>query len=294
MEGAIPPPPHRVALIGAGRVGTAVAELMRRSNHLIVGVASATASSTSAGANRLHAPVFDLGAELPGCDLVLIGTPDGAIEAVARHLARRIRPGIVVVHFSGSAGVGPLESVTRAGAFACALHPVQACPDVDTAITRLPGSAWGVTCPVELRDWAVTLVAEDLGGLPVVVDEADRPLWHAAAVATSNGIAALMATGELILTSIGVERPERVLVPLAAGTVSNARARGGGAATLTGPVVRGEVSTIVRHLDHLRTHAPDLAGTYALITRTILSTAHRTKRVGDATLREVSEVLDGR
>jgi predicted short-subunit dehydrogenase-like oxidoreductase (DUF2520 family) len=96
---------------------------------------------------------------------------------------------------------------------------------------------------------------------------------------TSNGIAALLATAESILQKIGVADPEGVLGPLAAGAVANARAGGGGGATLTGPVVRGEVSTLRRHLEALEARAPELVPAYRLVARTILAAAARAGRL---------------
>ena len=291
MAVALPAPPYRIALVGAGRVGTAVAELMRRSGHKIVGVASATPSSGSAAAHRLQAATFDAPSHVPDCDIALLGTPDDAIEPVARDLAGAIAAGTVVVHSSGSLGIGSLAAVEEGGGLPCALHPVQACPDVDTALRRLPGSAWGVTCFPQVQRWAGDLVQRDLGGTPFFVEEADRPLWHAAAVVTSNGIASLLAMAEAIMESIGIEHPEHVLGPLAAATVANARA-GGAAATLTGPIPRGESTTIARHLDHLAARVPHLTPAYVLAARSILAASVSAGRVDDAAARKVNEVLE--
>jgi predicted short-subunit dehydrogenase-like oxidoreductase (DUF2520 family) len=293
MAVVIPSPPYRIALIGAGRVGTAVAELMRRRGHLIVGVASATAGSAVRASERLEAPAFDATTDLPPCELVLIATPDAAIAGVARAVSSRMEPGTVVVHFAGSLGIDVLSSVTDVGGLPCALHPVQACPDVDTAVARLPGSAWGVTCSHGLEEWASALIERDLEGVPVLVHESERPLWHAAAVTTSNGIAALLATGEAMLAAMGVECPHRVLGPLAAGTVANARDGGGGAATLTGPVARGEVETVARHLDRLGAEAPHLSEAYVLAARLIVIAARRARSLDDATIERLAELLEG-
>jgi predicted short-subunit dehydrogenase-like oxidoreductase (DUF2520 family) len=227
---------------------------------------------------------------LPAADLVLLGVGDAAIPAVAAALAERIRTGLVV-HFAGSLGVAPLGSLIAAGADAAALHPVQACPDFETAVERLPGSAWGVTCAEKLRVPVHGLIARDLRGLPVDVLEEHRPLWHAAAVISSNGIAALLAFGERTLESIGIEEPERVLGPLAAGAVSNARARGGGAATLTGPIVRRDSETIARHLRAFEAGPGHLAATYLGVTRLILDEAEASGRIDARAASEMRGVL---
>lgn len=288
---SLPPSSFDLALVGAGRVGTAVAHLLRQRGHRVVGVASRTSSSAEAAAARLQAPVVAPG-DLPSCDVVLMGVPEAAlrstVDAIADGAADR-----VLVHLAGSAGIEPLAHARNAAA-RCALHPVQACPDVDTAVARLPGSAWGVTCSSGASAWAHRLITEDLGGAPVDVAERDRPLWHAAAVTTSNGIAALMGTGEALLAAIGVAFPDRVLGPIAAGTVANARDAGGGAIALTGPIVRGEHDVIRAHLDAVRHRAPDAMSSYVHTLRSIVTRATASQRIDAATADSLMALLESR
>ena len=289
---SLPSSPFRLLLVGAGRVGTAVAALLRSAGHTVSGVASRSPGSVGCAVEVLDAPRMDLDpAGWPDADLVLIGAGDGAIEGLVSGAASRLR-GRVVVHFAGALGVEPLRRAVDAGAVGCALHPVQACPDVDTAIARLPGSAWGVTCSSpEAERWASETIMSDLDGDPRIVAEDHRPLWHAASVVTSNGIAALLASSEALLDEIGVAAPVDVVGPLAAGTVSNAR-QGGGGPTLTGPVVRGEVATIRSHLDAVAKRAPSMLDTYVTVTRLVLAAATRSGRLPPETATRIETVLD--
>ena len=276
-------PRFRYALLGAGSVGTAVAELLQRAGHEPIGVASRSESSARAAARRLGTRALTLGS-LGDADAILVGTPATAFAALAAELSGIVTPETVLWHLSGAYGTAPLAS---SGARVAALHPVQACPTTDLAVRRLPGSAWGVTCTQGLRDWAHDVV-RSLEGTPVDVAEEDRAVWHAASVITSNGAAALMASGERILQSIGIDDPYRVLGPLAAGTIQNAIEAGGGAATLTGPVVRGEVDTVRLHLDSLDEGSRDA---YVNASRSILDTARRAERIDPATAERMDEVL---
>lgn len=285
----LPDSPFDIALVGAGRVGTAVAMLLKERGHRIVGISSRTETSARAAAARLDAPVIAFG-ELPDSNVVLLGVPDHALAEVALSLPRGSRER-VLIHHAGSVGIGPLEGVEGAAAL-CALHPVQACPDVDTATARLPGSAWGVTCSEGAREWAHRMVSRDLHGHPVDVAEEDRALWHAAAVTTSNGISALMATGEALLAAIGIDAPERVLGPIAAGTVMNAREVGGGAASLTGPVVRKEIDVIRRHLAAVRGRAPGTLDAYVHTLRSIVAGAEAAGRIDASDAAALMELLD--
>lgn len=274
--------PFSFALVGAGRVGTAIGELLRRAGHTPVGVASRSVASRRRASDLLGVDGFEID-RLPPCDVVLLGVPDGALAEVAARVGPSLGSSRAAVHFAGVVGVEPLEPVVAAGGWACALHPVQACPDVDTAIARLPGSSWGVTTTPGARQWAHAVVHDALGGRPVDVAEDDRALWHAAAVSTSNGIAALMAISEELLAAIGVSSPEAVLGPLARGTVANAIAGGGGAKTLTGPAVRGELETFVRHLDAISRTAPQLSEGYGLAVKVVVEAARNEGRIEPAT-----------
>jgi len=292
----VPAPPDAsisVVVVGAGRVATAVAELLRRRGHAIAGVSSRTESSADRAAALLRAGTFRLGdGAVPDADLFIVGTADAAIASVTERLAPSLRPGSVVVHLSGASGTAPLGAARARGALVAALHPVQACPDVATAIRRLPGSAWGVTCDDDVRPWAKRLVEDHLAGSAVDVREPDRVLWHAASVMTSNGIAALLSAGESVLATAGVSAAHEVLAPLAAGTVANAREGGGGGATLTGPVVRGEGEVVRRHLDALRAVDEGLAKDYSAIAGLIVAAARRTGRLDSAVEEAVTSAVE--
>lgn len=284
------PIPFRTALLGAGSVGTAVAELLRRAGNRPMVVSSRTEASARRAAQRLDAPIGSAQA-CAEADVILVGVPDAVLPEIDALLAPELSPAHVVWHFAGAYGIDSFPRIVEAGAAVAALHPVQACPSVDAAIARLPGSAWGVTVSEGLEEWATTVITGHLGGSPVFVPEPDRPAWHAAAVVTSNGMAALMATGERILASLGIDAPERVLGPLALGTLHNAIEAGGGAVTLTGPVVRGDLRTVKRHVAALRDRDEELAAAYIRTSLSILETAVRAGRVDEATAGEMERVL---
>ena len=131
-----------------------------------------------------------------------------------------------------------------------------------------------------------TLIEDDLEGYPVALSEEVRSIWHAAAVATSNGVAALLAAGESMLADIGIQDPVRVLGPLAEGTLQNAREGGGGAATLTGPVVRGERETVRRHVAALRDR-PGSFAQYRAAAFLIVQAAVAAGRINEPTAEEI-------
>lgn len=288
-DGRPPPDPFSFALVGAGKVGTTVASLLREAGHHPAGVVSRSEESARDAGAGLGAPVFELG-NPPPADVYLLGVPDAALVEVARAIVGAAGERSVLVHFAGSLGVEAIARATDHRRVA-ALHPVQAFADRTSARARLPGSAWGITCAAELDAWCIRVVERDLGGRPVRVSENDRELWHAAAVMTSNVLAAVVTAGASVLARIGIPDPAAVLGPLARGTLDNVMAAGAGAASITGPVVRGEPGTIARHLAALAERAPDLWPAYVAATRTVVAVARSSGRIDGSEERAFLEEL---
>jgi predicted short-subunit dehydrogenase-like oxidoreductase (DUF2520 family) len=283
----------RVALAGAGSVGTVVARTLKDKGHAVTAVWSRSPASAALASARLGCPIVpSLEAVGRAADVILIGAVDSAVGDVAGELVLGLSPATVVVHFAGSLGIDVLGPVLAAGGRGAALHPVQAISGFESGIERLPGSAWGITCSADLDEWVDRFVREDLLGLPVRVDEADRALWHAAAVMTSNGIAALMGSGMALLDAIGVADPGAVLSPLAAGTVANVRASAQVGDAFTGPVVRGDMTTIERHLHAFRERAPELLGPYRLAAELVIAGALRTGRIDESAAASTRALLE--
>ncbi|HEY7875829.1 MAG TPA: DUF2520 domain-containing protein [Actinomycetota bacterium] len=282
--------PLRVAIAGAGRVAVAVASLLQDRGHDVVSVWSRNPESTKRAARRLSAHTApSVAAVAAGADLVLVGAVDDAIADVAADLAEGLERDTTVVHFAGVLAIDVLGAIPGPRA---ALHPVQSVPDVDVGIRRLPGSAWGVTVSPGAEDWAHAFVRDELRGIPVDVAPEDRALWHAAAVMTSNGIAALMSTGSALLNAIGVTDPQSVLGPLAAGTVANVGAMARPGDAFTGPVVRGDAKTVELHLAALGSRAPELVDEYKLAAEGVVAGAARTGRVDARAAQSMRDLLE--
>jgi predicted short-subunit dehydrogenase-like oxidoreductase (DUF2520 family) len=135
----------------------------------------------------------------------------------------------------------------------------------------MDGIVYAVEADGELRDLLLQVVS-DLGGRAVELRPQDRALYHASAVLVSNFNVTLMKLASDLWLRFGWERRDavRALLPLLEGTVENIEALGVPAA-LTGPIVRGDATTVERHLDALDAAAPELADIYrALSEQTIL------------------------
>jgi len=248
MNGSI----EQIAIIGAGKVGTAMAYLLQKAGY---GVAAVSDRNPSALVDILSytsaQPCSSPEEAARKADFILITTPDDEIAGTCRTLSDSgaILPGNKVVHMSGAGGLDLLESARRSGALVASIHPIQSFADIGELLRTLPGSAFGVTAQEELVGWAEKLV-RDLGGKPFLVREADKPLYHAAACMASNYLTTLLHTVETIYASFGLTREQSIEAfwPLVLGTIRNIE-RQGTVSALTGPIARGDTGTVQKHLD---------------------------------------------
>lgn len=211
----------RVRIVGAGRAGRSFATALAAVGWRVDLVHHDDPGSASG----------------PRPDLVLLCVPDDAVAEVAATLTPDHE--VVVAHCAGSLGLDVLAVHPRAAS----LHPLVALADPVAGAERLRGAWFGVA-----GDELALRVVHDLGGRAVVVSDADRATYHAAAVVASNHLVALMGQVERLATSVGV--PLEAYLDLAVGALANVVATDP-ASALTGPVARGDWATVRRHLEAL-------------------------------------------
>jgi predicted short-subunit dehydrogenase-like oxidoreductase (DUF2520 family) len=182
--------------------------------------------------------------------IVFLAVPDGAVSTIASRLrerGRRVPETVAFVHLSGALGLDslqPLRGRHAVGSF----HPLQSFPE-----PRSPASMRGIVVAVDASTTGLqrrlATLARALGARPKRVDDSQRALYHAAAVFASNYVDVLLGKAVEVLSAAGWSEREATsgLLPLTEGTLANVRKRGP-AAALTGPVRRGDVDTVERHL----------------------------------------------
>jgi len=256
-----------VAVIGTGKVGTAMAHLLSRRGYAVVAVADRSAEARERAARLSGAVPQSSDAEAAGrAQVIIITTPDGAIADTCAQLAQAVPlAGKKVIHMSGALSLGALEPARAAGADVLSIHPMQTFADLEGAERSLPGSTFGVTCEPALVDWARGLV-EALDGRMMLVADADKVLYHAAAAVACNLLAMVEYGAFVISRRLGFSDEEcaRAFTPLAAATVENV-SRLGPAAALTGPLARGDEETLKAHIEALASLDPQLARMYRVV-----------------------------
>ncbi len=259
---------NSIAIIGMGKVGTAVGSLLRSAGYKIVAVADMSVVSAEDGVKYTGGKVYaDLADAASHAECVFITTGDDAIATVCEEISGKggVSAGKKIVHMSGAGGLDLLESARRAGAHVASIHPIQSFADVEGALKNIPGTTFGVTADDEIKDWAVQIV-KDLGGVPFFVSDADRPLYHAAACMASNYLVTLIYMVESVYETVGLSREEAIksFWPLVTGTIRNIEAHGT-VQSLTGPISRGDVGTVEKHIETFRDRLPEFLDMYRIM-----------------------------
>lgn len=287
--------PLVVGVIGAGRVGTALAVALTRAGHRVVAASGSSDPARDRIARFLpqaHHRRPEQVARL-ATDLLLIAVPDDALDQVVTALAEAgaLRPGQVVSHTSGAHGLAVLAPAVAAGARPLALHPAMTFTgEPDDADLLTGGISFGVTAGADLRPFAVGLVA-DLGGTVEWIAEWDRPLYHAALAHGANHLVTLVNEALDRLRDAGVVYPEKALAPLLRAALENTLRLGDTA--LTGPVSRGDAGTVARHLDRLAAVAPESVEPYRALARRTADRAIAAGRLRAVDAEALLDVLAG-
>ncbi|MEV3856818.1 DUF2520 domain-containing protein [Streptomyces sp. NPDC050095] len=256
-----------VGVVGAGRVGPALAASLQLAGHRPVAVSGVSDASVRRAAALLpDVPLVPPAEVLARAELVLLTVPDDVLPSLVEGFVETgsIRPGQLLVHTSGRYGTKVLDPALRAGALPLALHPAMTFTGTAIDVQRLAGCSFGVTAPEELRLAAEALVIE-MGGEPEWIAEEMRPLYHAALALGANHLVTLVAEAMELLRDAGVSAPDRMLGPLLGAALDNALRSGD--AALTGPVARGDAGTVAAHVSELRKHAPGTVAGYLAMAR---------------------------
>lgn len=282
-----------IGFIGAGTVGTALALRLREKGYPVTAVASRSRTSAQRLAERVEGCVaYDQPNEVArAAELVFVTTPDDAIAPVVAATSWSAQNS--VVHCNGAASVDILEPAQRAGARVGAFHPLQSFSNVEAAIANLPGSTFALEAEEPLLT-TLRELAEALEGKVVVLGPGDKVLYHAAAVIACNYFYTLAKLATDLWEQFGVARPEavRALHPLIQGTVNNL-VQVGLPQALTGPIARGDLGTIEKHLKALMARAPEMVPTYRELGLQTIPLALGKGRIDQTRAEEMRRLLEG-
>lgn len=244
----------RIAIVGTGKLGTALALSLRSAGYPITEIVSRAAKHSrkraAALARRVGARGAILGKNALHADLVWLCVPDGAIVSCARSVASMQVQGKVVLHSSGAFSSDELAVLRKLGARVASVHPMM------TFVAGVSPSLNDVGFAIEGDREAVRVaktIVQRLGGESFLIAKKDKALYHAWGTFVSPLVTALLASSEEVAGTAGISRTmaRRWMSPIVRKTIEN-YANQGAARSFSGPIVRGDAATIKKHLEVLR------------------------------------------
>lgn len=239
----------KVCIIGAGRVGTTLGILLAKNGYEIVSVSSRTISSCERFMRYVKmGKICSNNKEAAALgEIIFITTNDDSIKRVSREISGQCK-GKLVIHCSGALTTDVLECED---AKLASIHPIQAVSCPEKGIKSLPGSYFDIQCKDPVYDECERIV-HDIGGIPIRFSKKEKMMNHIASCMISNYSVALFNIAKEIygLAGIKSEKADSIMLPLFEQNVNNIK-KAGAIKSLTGPIERGDVETIRRHLDAL-------------------------------------------
>ncbi len=281
-----------ISIVGAGKVGTALGVLAARAGYRVVAVADADTSAASSAVESIGEParVCPAVEAVRAGDIVLLTMPDDAIAAVCNELAAQdaFAAGSIIAHCSGALDSGILSAAReKCGCEVASMHPLQTFPTVASAVANLPGAFF--FCEGDPRAVEeLRRMAEAIGGKALRIAPGAKALYHAAAVMACNYLSALLDASAAFCERAGIKRATAMeaMEPLVRATLDNVMSMGP-AEALTGPIARGDVETVARHLEAMADCPGELQAFYRSAG---VWTTRLAKRKGGASAAAIDEI----
>lgn len=260
-----------ISIVGAGNFGSALAQLLAGAGYevreIVTRAGKKPARAAINVAQKTKAAAVALDRARLDADLLWVCVPDDVIATCAKEIGKRGTTAKVALHSSGALTSDVLEPLREQGLAVGAAHPLMSfvsgpVPPMHDALFAIEGDRAAVI--------AASQVARDLGGVPFTIRKDKKALYHAFGAFTSPLLIAHFATAERLAVGAGVPKSSvrKAMRPIVRRTMENYFANGG-AAAFSGPLVRGDIETIRKHLKALR-RFPEALGVYSALVRQAL------------------------
>lgn len=266
---------ERVFILGAGQVGQGLFRAFRAANVDVLGLHSRRPSPLATSSGQLPGTIGDANAVIIAVrDEQIDDALAEVVDSTAPSGRRRLASGTVVLHTSGGAEPELLSRLGEMGLNGGTFHPLVPFANPERAPELLRKGWIGIDGDDPARAMSRRL-AGHLGARTLDIPQGMKSVYHAAAVIASNFPVVLEAVASNLMTEIGIphrsaEQAVHTLIEAAVSNTSDASAE----EVLTGPVVRGDVETVHRHLQALR-HHPEARALYRRLSFAALEIATR-------------------
>jgi len=289
---------RNVGLIGAGAAGTSLLLALYQKGIKIVGVASRSIESAKRCSSLVGNCSYSSDPTLVAsqADLVIIATPDQTIAPICQQIvdSTSLTSNSLYMHLSGAMTSDELAPVKKAGARTLSFHPIQAFADPLLGAQLLAGAFFcleGETEAVTEGEAWVKL----LGGDSIIIEKSQKDIYHTALSVSSNYLIVLEYLSTVLLQKAGID-PQlamQAILPLIHGSAKNLQESGLPEA-LSGPISRGDIETVKKHLLALEQHAPELKAIYQLLGESAVTLAENKGKADVAGLAAIAAMMKNR
>jgi predicted short-subunit dehydrogenase-like oxidoreductase (DUF2520 family) len=262
----------KIAIVGPGRLGSALAVELRRARYSVREIISrperASRQRARELAKRVGARAVTTKSVRLDADLIWFCVPDGEIASAARELTQLAQWNKkLAFHSSGALGSDELRELRKGGAVVASVHPMMTF--VHGAVPSLQGVPFALEGDVAALRVARRIV-DDLGGEAFFISKNNKAAYHAWGGFLSPLLISLLIAGEQVARTAGLSASDarKNMQPIVRQTMTN-YVRLGPAKAFTGPIGRGDAATVRKHLDVLK-KIPEAKEVYVALARVAL------------------------
>lgn len=253
----------KIGFIGAGRAGCSLGKyletMQEKADVQITGYYSLLADDAKWAADFTDSAFYErIEDVIAASDSIILSTPDGAIKKVWDKFPKEQISGRIICHLSGSLSSDVFSGIEDYGAYGISIHPFVAFSDKESVYHQLNEVSFTLEGhPFAVNQWQN--VFEKTGNASMEITKEMKPMYHAAASMLSNHVVAVLETGYQLLKRCGFseEDARSFSSVLVKNNVENV-IKDGAVGALTGPVERGDVETVNKHLSVLKENELDI------------------------------------
>jgi len=285
-----------IALIGPGRVGSAVAKKLTAAGYQLTALVSRDRQRAIEACQFINCTsdvATDQLTSVASAAIILLAVPDDQIQSVAQRVQSVCDPKKPpsLIHFSGLHPASIMQS-SDLPATLLSLHPLLPFANREkgyNALNQCP-------CAIESNTPQGILLGEELatamGGIPFTVAADKKSLYHAAACISSNYLVTLIAMARDLFIHCGIESEHAtpLLLPLMRAAFTNIE-EFGVEQGLTGPIVRGDSGTVTQHLQQLKKDVPELLESYRALGIQTVIIGEKSQRLSSNRAADIKEIL---
>lgn len=280
----------QLTIIGAGKVGTTLGVLFKLNQLCQINqVINSSLQSAKQAVKTINAGQAAILFQLAPSDIIMLACPDDKIVDVCQNID--VKPRTIVFHLSGLRSSNEIKDILGDEVFCASIHPLKSFANVDTAINTFAGTP----CAIEGDLKAIEVLKplfEAIQAKCFIIEQQDKPVWHLAAVMASNYLNGLMNLTESLYSKIGIDAQQArdIMAPLVTKTVSQILELGP-AYALTGPIERGDVESVHKHLTCLKDLPQTYEKVYKVLGQWVVNSAEK-KHGANEKLREIEALLE--